>query len=71
MPQYKNPFTKGQLIVKFNVTFPEDGFLPTNKLKVSQTLATQDLLSHLFIVLRQMLQLNDQCDYVCDMRCAF
>jgi len=34
MPQYKNPFTKGQLIVKFNVTFPEDGFLPTNKLKL-------------------------------------
>ena len=34
MPHYKNPFTKGQLIIKFNVTFPEDNFLPANKLEV-------------------------------------
>lgn len=27
MPQYKNPFEKGRLIIKFDVEFPESGFL--------------------------------------------
>lgn len=32
MPQYRNPFEKGRLILQFNVHFPEDGWLPIDKL---------------------------------------
>ena len=27
MPQYRNPFEKGELVIVFDVKFPEDGFL--------------------------------------------
>ncbi|KER29937.1 DnaJ domain protein [Opisthorchis viverrini] len=32
MPRYKSPFEKGRLIVRFQVIFPPNNFLPTNKL---------------------------------------
>jgi DnaJ family protein A protein 1 len=32
MPQYKNPFEKGDLIITFNVKFPPPNFLPAKKL---------------------------------------
>lgn len=32
MPIYRDPFTKGRLIIKFNVIFPEKGGVPVNKL---------------------------------------
>lgn len=32
MPFYKNPFEKGQLIIQFFVKFPEDGWLPMDKI---------------------------------------
>ena len=32
MPQYKNPFEKGKLIVKFNVEFPSDNFTSNDNL---------------------------------------
>jgi len=32
MPQYRNPFEKGRLIVQFDVIFPPSNFLPANKL---------------------------------------
>ena len=32
MPLYRDPFTKGRLIIKFNVTFPEPGSIPHKKL---------------------------------------
>lgn len=32
MPIYRDPFTRGRLIIKFNVKFPEKGFLPPNKI---------------------------------------
>ena len=34
MPQHRNIFNKGQLIITFTVTFPPEGFLPVKKLKV-------------------------------------
>lgn len=34
MPQYKNPFEKGRLVIKFNVTFPESNWITPDKLKV-------------------------------------
>lgn len=37
MPHYQRPFIKGQLIVHFNVDFPDSGFLSLEK---SQILAT-------------------------------
>lgn len=32
MPQYKNPFEKGRLIIRFEVVFPSDNFLSPEKL---------------------------------------
>lgn len=34
MPIYRNPFEKGNLFVKFEVTFPPNGFAEPDKLKV-------------------------------------
>lgn len=35
MPHYKNPFEKGNLYVKFDVTFPDNHFTTEPNLKVS------------------------------------
>ena len=32
MPHYKNPMEKGRLIIAFQVKFPQDNWLPMNKL---------------------------------------
>nr|AES12470.1 heat shock protein 40 [Dugesia japonica] len=32
MPKYKSPFERGRLIIAFDVVFPENNFLPTDKL---------------------------------------
>uniref|UniRef100_A0A672Q2C8 DnaJ heat shock protein family (Hsp40) member A2b n=1 Tax=Sinocyclocheilus grahami TaxID=75366 RepID=A0A672Q2C8_SINGR len=32
MPQYRNPFEKGDLYIKFDVQFPENGWISTEKL---------------------------------------
>lgn len=32
MPQYRNPYEKGNLYVQFTVTFPEDGFATPEQL---------------------------------------
>lgn len=34
MPFYKNPFEKGNLHIRFDLKFPENGFADNNKLKV-------------------------------------
>lgn len=33
MPQYKNPFEKGRLLVKFEIKFPEDNWIPEEQIK--------------------------------------
>ncbi len=33
MPQYRNPFDKGQLIILFNIKFPEDGWIDAAKIQ--------------------------------------
>ncbi|XP_018647885.1 putative hsp40, subfamily A, members 1,2,4 [Schistosoma mansoni] len=33
MPRYKNPFDKGRLIIKFDIVFPKNGFLPKTQLE--------------------------------------
>lgn len=38
MPQYKNPFEKGNLFVTFEIQFPDNNFTNENKLKVLETL---------------------------------
>lgn len=38
MPRYRNPFEKGRLIIKFQVTFPPNNFLPQDKLRQLRTL---------------------------------
>lgn len=35
MPQYRNPFEKGDLYVKFDVQFPENNWISPEKLNVS------------------------------------
>jgi len=35
MPTYKNPFSKGDMIIKFSVHFPSDGFASENQMRVS------------------------------------
>lgn len=35
MPQYRNPFEKGDLYVKFDVQFPENNWIDAEKLNVS------------------------------------
>ena len=46
MPFYRNPFTKGNLIMKFNVKFPENNFASSEQLKVSSTLLTVGYFSN-------------------------
>lgn len=36
MPQYRNPFEKGDLYVKFDVQFPENNWISAEKLNVSR-----------------------------------
>lgn len=43
MPQYRNPFEKGDLYIKFDVQFPENDWISAEKLNVSVNLET-----HLF-----------------------
>lgn len=35
MPQYRNPFEKGDLYIKFDVQFPENNWIDADKLNVS------------------------------------
>lgn len=35
MPQYRNPFEKGDLYIKFDVQFPENNWISPEKLSVS------------------------------------
>lgn len=35
MPQYRNPFEKGDLYIKFDVQFPENNWVSPDKLSVS------------------------------------
>lgn len=35
MPQYRNPFEKGDLYIKFDVQFPESNWISPEKLNVS------------------------------------
>ncbi len=37
MPQYRNPFEKGDLFIKFDVQFPDNNWISPEKLTVSQT----------------------------------
>lgn len=34
MPQYRNPFEKGDLYIKFDVQFPENNWIDADKLNV-------------------------------------
>ena len=34
MPKYRNPFEKGNLFIKFDVTFPTNNFVAEPKLRV-------------------------------------
>lgn len=36
MPQYRNPFEKGDLYIKFDVQFPENNWIDADKLNVSK-----------------------------------
>jgi DnaJ family protein A protein 2 len=48
MPQYKNPFEKGRLIIKFDVEFPEPGFLTSEAQKILlQVLPTESPIKEL------------------------
>ena len=38
MPMYRNPFEKGNLYVKFEITFPPNKFTVESKLKVGRPL---------------------------------
>lgn len=40
MPQYRNPFEKGDLYIKFDVQFPENNWIDADKLNVSKTPST-------------------------------
>lgn len=38
MPKYRNPFDKGNLYIKFDITFPDNNFVDESKLKTLETL---------------------------------
>lgn len=40
MPQYRNPFEKGDLYIKFDVQFPENNWISPEKLSVSSFSST-------------------------------
>lgn len=40
MPQYRNPFEKGDLYIKFDVQFPENNWISPDKLNVSFSRST-------------------------------
>ena len=43
MPQYRNPFEKGDLFIKFDVQFPDNNWISPEKLTVSSTIFTPSL----------------------------
>lgn len=47
MPQYRNPFEKGDLYIKFDVQFPDNNWISPEKLGVWQICAF-NLLSLIF-----------------------
>lgn len=46
MPQYRNPFEKGDLYIKFDVQFPENNWISPEKLSVS-SFSSINLVSYL------------------------
>lgn len=51
MPQYRNPFEKGDLYIKFDVQFPENNWINPDKLSVSWFLM---FLKQLICFLKQL-----------------
>ena len=51
MPNYKNSFLKGNLLIKFKVEFPENHFADEKTLKVRNTLLILWEMGHEFILL--------------------
>ena len=45
MPKYRNPFEKGNLYIKFDITFPSNNFIAEPKLKVSTAPRASELLA--------------------------
>lgn len=43
MPIYRNPFEKGNLYIKFEITFPPNQFLESAKIKVCGDFVVHDL----------------------------
>lgn len=44
MPQYRNPFEKGDLFIKFDVQFPDNNWISPEKLSVSNKLPVFGML---------------------------
>ena len=46
MPMFRHPFEKGNLIIKFNIEFPENNFASEDKLKVQYLICLGIVISH-------------------------
>lgn len=59
MPQYRNPFEKGDLYIKFDVQFPENNWISPEKLSVSS-----------FSSINVLVLFDSVCKCVCGVPCV-
>ena len=46
MPIYRDPFTKGRLVIQFNVNFPSNNFAPLKQIKELETILPPKKVSY-------------------------
>lgn len=69
MPQYRNPFEKGDLYIKFDVQFPENNWISPEKLSVS-SFSSINVVSYLTVCKEPMMYLMGLL-LVLKFRCKF
>lgn len=65
MPQYRNPFEKGDLYIKFDVQFPENNWISPEKLNVGFTLKKKSQFEQFVHFEHKYFLCFDICSYFC------
>lgn len=71
MPQYRNPFEKGDLYIKFDVQFPENNWISPEKLSVSSFSSTSMVVLFDSVCTVSVLYLTCLLSVRCKYNCSF